>query len=100
MRNMSGRVIPDAAKRRALSLASATLIAVLLIYTALPLCSAAFTCSMPCCAATSEPMEHDDAMPLIRARLVPFNRAALTLQQDLGTRWLTTSRCRRSEEKR
>jgi hypothetical protein len=63
MLSMSGRVSTGAANRRNQSVAVAALIGLLLIFVALPLCSAATTCSMPCCEHSSMPMDGDDATP-------------------------------------
>jgi hypothetical protein len=63
MSSMSGRVPSGAANRRNKSVPVAALIGLLLTFLALPLCSAAATCSMPCCEHSSAPMHGDDAMP-------------------------------------
>ena len=63
MRCMSRRVESSAAKRRTGSVAATALIALLVAYAALPLCSAAFICTMPCCEQSSDPMEDPGGMP-------------------------------------
>ena len=60
---MSGSVRPDAEKRRNGSVAATALIGLLLAFLALPLCAAAFACTMPCCEHSGEPMEDHGAMP-------------------------------------
>jgi hypothetical protein len=63
MLSMSGRVPSGIAIRRNKNVPVAALIGLLLTFLALPLCAAAFTCSMPCCEHSSAPMDGDDAMP-------------------------------------
>lgn len=63
MMSMSGSVRTDGAKRRSGSVAATALIGLLLAFLALPLCSAALTCTMPCCEHSGEPMEDHGAMP-------------------------------------
>ena len=63
MRSMSGKVTSDVAYRRTGSVAATALIGLLLAFLALPLCSAALTCTMPCCEHSGEPMEDHGAMP-------------------------------------
>ena len=63
MSSMSGRVPSGAANRRNKSVPVAALIGLLLTFLALPLCSAAATCSMPCCEHSRAPMDGHDAMP-------------------------------------
>lgn len=63
MSSMSGRVPSGAANRRNKSVPVVALIGLLLTFLALPLCSAAATCSMPCCEHSSAPMHGDDAVP-------------------------------------
>ncbi len=48
---------------RCMSRAAAALIGLLVAYAALPLCSTAFTCTMPCCEHSAEPMEEHGTMP-------------------------------------
>ena len=45
------------------SVAGTALVGLLLAFLALPLCSAALTCTMPCCEHSGEPMEDHGAMP-------------------------------------
>ena len=63
MLSMSGRVPSGVAKRRNKSVPVAALVGLLLIFLALPLCSAVPTCSMPCCEHSSAPMDGDTPMP-------------------------------------
>jgi hypothetical protein len=63
MLSMSGRVPSGVATRRNRSVPVAALIGLLLTLLALPLCAAAFTCTMPCCEHFSEPMDDHGAMP-------------------------------------
>ena len=62
MLSMSGRVPSDVAKRRSKNVPVAALIGLLLTFLALPLCSAAATCRMPCCEHSSTPMDGDEPM--------------------------------------
>ena len=63
MLSMSGRVPSGVATRRNRSVPVAALIGLLLTLLALPLCAAAFTCTMPCCEHSSKPMDDHGAMP-------------------------------------
>ena len=60
---MSGNSIRDVANRRTGPVAAATLIGLLLAVLALPLCSAAFACTMPCCEHSSEPTGDRSTVP-------------------------------------
>ena len=63
MLSMSGRVPSGVAKRRNKRVPVAALVGLMLTFLALPLCSAATTCSMPCCEHSGAPMQGDDGMP-------------------------------------
>lgn len=63
MWSMSGNGFRDEANRQTESVAATTLIGLLLAFLALPLCSAAFTCTMPCCEHSSAPMAEHRATP-------------------------------------
>lgn len=63
MLSMSGRVPSGIAIRRNKNVPVAALIGLLLTFLALPLCAAAFTCSMPCCEHSSKPVDDHGAMP-------------------------------------
>lgn len=63
MRSMSGKVTSDVAKRRSGSVAATAMLGLLLAFLALPLCSAALACTMPCCEHSGEPMDDHGAMP-------------------------------------
>jgi hypothetical protein len=63
MLSMSGRVPSGIAIRGNKSVPVAALIGLLLTFFALPLCAAAFTCTMPCCQHSSKPMDDHGAMP-------------------------------------
>ena len=63
MMTMSGKARTDVANRRNATVPAAALIGLLLTFLALPLCSAAFTCTMPCCEHSGAPTDDHDAMP-------------------------------------
>lgn len=63
MLSVSGRVHRGAAKPRHGAVPAAAMIGLLLAFLALPLCSAIFTCSMPCCEHSGAPINDHGAMP-------------------------------------
>jgi len=69
---MSRRVANDMAKRRTGStVTAAALIGFLILFAALPLCSAALTCTLQCCEGSGQPMEEHDAMPVSACGTAP-----------------------------
>ncbi len=63
MMRMSGKVSNHVANRRNGTVPAAALIGLLVTFLALPLCSLAFTCTMPCCEHSGAPMDDHGVMP-------------------------------------